>query len=168
METDIDNFIVTGMAMAILFSTNVFASTHEIQIDGETVQVETFGDIEVVDSVYIPMTRGIGNFTFNITYQEKAQTESVNNTYSNWQVQTSGCLQAFDNKYDTIINKSYKYRVSIMDGSDVLFTYQGYNDNGGLTFKNVPKNKNLSIRVDSPVTYPSGYKMVGKGDTYRY
>lgn len=131
--------------MCILLT--AFAESRDIVIDGETVTIETFGDVELINPVDIPETRaGVGYFTFNIN--NYVDTESTRNKSSKWQVQTQAYLRDYRNGNINSDGK-YNYTVSVMNGNKAVASYTGKTDNilGGLTFSNLPTNTDLYIRV---------------------
>ena len=66
-----------------------FAETRTIDIDGESVVVETFGNAQFYDGEIEEeraMTRSVSEFSFNIN--DYVQTDYIENTHRKWRVQT--------------------------------------------------------------------------------
>lgn len=159
--------VISVLMLSMLFSMNVLAETHHVEIDGQMVSVETFGDIEVIEpnDIDSPVPLSVSNFSFNI--KDKTATDSITNTHSKWRVQTKATLRNYQTGEITI-SDFYKYKVSVMKGSKSLFSYIGKADNvyGGLTFSNVPTGVELYIQVSkSGTSYPPYDYMYGEGDT---
>lgn len=147
------------------FSITSFAETRQINIDGETVTIETIGDVELIDPVYIPETRSdVTDFKFNIN--DSVDTEPVTNTHAKWQVQTQALLRNFLTG-DTKTDSNFKYTVSVMRGYKALASYTGKADNklGGLTFSKMPINAELYIRVKIESRHDPDYFLNGHGET---
>lgn len=185
------HLLVTSIAMVFMFSINVFASTHEVEINGQTVNVETFGNVQVVDVddplydldysngelvngeiVYTApdsqrsMLRSVGSFAFTIN--DKVSTNYEYNSSPTWSVATQAKLL---NKKTgaTYTSADHYYIVSIMqDSKTPIFSYKGKADNvkGGVKFTNVPTGTNLAIQVRNETKLPnSNTYLDGKGTT---
>lgn len=156
--------VLFTVMMMCTFSLTAFAQTKEIMIDGESVIIETFGDVELVEPIFIPETRaGVDYFTFNIN--NSVETDRTSNTHAKWQVQTQACLRDYRNG-NTNSDGKYKYTVSVMKGNKALASYEGKTDNilGGLVFSKLPTNANLFIRVKAG-THPAYDFLYGHGET---
>ena len=185
------HLLVTSISMVLMFSISASASTHEIEINGQTVQVETIGNVQVVDVndplydldysngelvngeiVYTApesqksMLRSIGSFSFTIN--DKVSTSYEYNSSPTWSVATQAKL--LNKKTDvTYTSSDHYYIVSIMqDYKTPLFSYKGKADNikGGVKFTNVPTGTNLAIQVRNDTKLPnSDTYLSGKGTT---
>jgi hypothetical protein len=174
------HLLVSSITMALLFSTNVLASTHEVVINGQTVQVETIGDVQVVDItdplydcdysngelingeiVYtapeneISLARSVESFKFDIN--DKTSTSFEYNAFKNWTVTTQALLN--NHKTDANYTSSdHYYIVSIMqDIKTPIFSYKGKadNKNGSVRFTNVPTGTSLAIQVKNETKLPN-------------
>jgi len=142
-----------------------FAETRTIDIDGESVVVETFGNAQFYDGEIEEeraMTRSVSEFSFNIN--DYVQTDYIENTHRKWRVQTQAYLRNYRTR-EADMSGNTKYIVAIRDSSGKkIFSYVGKTDNvyGGVTFSKVPK-KRLCISVSKKKT--GEYFLFGKGDT---
>ena len=82
--------VISTALLLSVFSSVAFAATKEIEIDGEPVMIETFGNAELIDPVYIPEdvpdAQSVSNFEFYIN--DKTETDAITNEHAKWQVQT--------------------------------------------------------------------------------
>ncbi len=149
--------------MSYMLSLTAFAESREVLIDGETVTIETIGNVELVDPMYIPEERSVSYFEFNIN--DSTETSSITNKYAKWQVQTQAVLRNYQTGV-TNSDGSCKYTVSVMRGKKVLASYVGKTDNisGGLTFSKLPTNVELYIRIKAR-SHPAYDFIYGSGDT---
>ncbi|EXG87879.1 hypothetical protein K413DRAFT_4780 [Clostridium sp. ASBs410] len=151
------HLLVSSITMVLMFSTNAFAATYEIEIDGQTVQVETIGDVEVVD-----ITNPLYDCDFSngewingeIVYTDPENTEQSSerllersavesfsfetrdkqttifeyNPFSNWTVTTKAHLLNIKTGVSYTSSEHY-YIVSIMEDINTpLFSYKGKAD----------------------------------------
>lgn len=185
------HLLVSSITLVVMFSTNAFASTHEIVINGQTVQVETIGDVKVVDItdplydcdysngelvngeiVYaspekeMAMTRSVGSFSFTIN--DKYSTHFEYNASPTWTVTTQAELLNIKTNA-TYTSSDHYYIVSILqDINTPIFSYKGKadNKNGGIKFTNVPTGTNLAIQVKNETKLPNTDTYLdGKGTT---
>lgn len=174
------HLLVTSITMALMFSINVSASTHDVEINGQTVQVETIGNVQVVD-IYDPlydldysngelingkivytapesqksMLRSVGSFSFTIN--DKVTTNFEYSSSSTWNIATKAKLYNKETKVKYTSSDHY-YIVSIMqDIKTPIFSYRGKADDikGGVKFTNVPKGTNLAIQVRNDTELPN-------------
>lgn len=141
-----------------------FAETRVFDIAGEKVSVETFGNAKFYDGEVEekPIPVSIQHFIFYMDHYR--YTESINNKYSKWRVQTQACLR----NHSTGVMKNdsnSKYIVAVKDSKhNTVCAYEGKADNiyGGLVFNNLPKAK-LYIAVSR--SSQGDWYLYGKGDT---
>ncbi len=174
------HLLVTSITMALMFSINVSASTHDVEINGQTVQVETIGNVQVVDIndplydldysngelingkiVYTApesqksMLRSVGSFSFTIN--DKVTTNFEYSSSSTWNIATKAKLYNKETKVKYTSSDHY-YIVSIMQDIETpIFSYRGKADDikGGVKFTNVPKGTNLAIQVRNDTELPN-------------
>lgn len=162
MYKKIVGMLITMMMMYI-FSFSSFAESREIVIDGESVVIETIGNVELIDPVDIPETRSVSSFSFNIN--DYTDTEAIENSHAKWQVQTQAVLRDYRTGV-TNSDGSCEYTVSVMRGLKAIASYVGKTDNikGGLTFSNMPTNVDLYIRIKAG-RHPAYEFVYGTGET---
>ena len=159
--------VISTALLLSVFSSVAFAATKEIEIDGEPVMIETFGNAELIDPVYIPEdvpdAQSVSNFEFYIN--DKTETDAITNEHAKWQVQTQAHLKNYKTGEKTN-DARYTYTVSVVKGSRVLASYKGKTDNvyGGLTFSQLPTNVNLFIRITAG-SHPAYDLIEGYGTT---
>ena len=109
--------ILITLTMVYAFTLTAFAETKEIEVDGQTVTIETIGNVKLIDPVYIPQTRSGFDFSFNIN--DSLDTPSVTTEYAKWQVQTQAVLRNYQTGVTNSDGRS-EYTVSVMRGEKVL------------------------------------------------
>lgn len=168
--------------MVLSNNSTAFASTYEIEINNQPVQIETIGSVQVIDInnplydmdysngelvngeiVYTAPKEApssIGPYSvgsFNFTINNKVSTNYEYNLYSTWRVVTKAHLYNKKTKA-TYTSDDHYYIVSIMqDYKTPLFSYKARaNDvEGGVKFENVPTGTNLAIQVKNETKLPN-------------
>lgn len=157
--------ILLTFMLLYTFSITSFAETRQINIDGETVTVETIGNVKLIDPVYIPETRSdVTYFEFNIN--EFVNTEAITNKHAKWQVQTQALLRDYQTG-NKKTDPNCEYTVSVMKGNKAIASYVGKADNnlGGLTFSKMPIDAELYIQVVLTGHHDAYYFLYGHGET---
>ncbi len=179
--------------MVLSNNSTAFASTYEIEINNQPVQVETIGSVQVLDInnplydmdysngelvngeiVYTApkeAPKSIGTFSvdsFHFTINDKTSTNYEHNSFPAWKVVTKSHL--LNKKTNvTYTSDDHYYIVSIMqDYKTPLFSYKAKaNDvEGGVKFKNVPTGTSLAIQVKNETKLPnSDTYLDGHGST---
>lgn len=183
--------LTSSLAMVFMFSINAFAAKYEVEIGGQAVQVETIGNVKVIDNndpmhdfnysngelmnggiIYeTPESqnttiRSIESFSFTIN--DKVTTNWETNYNSNWTVTTKAHL--YDKKTGiTYTSDDHKYVVSIMEDMETpIFQYEAKADDvkGGVKFTGVPTGTSLAIQVKNITKLPnSNTYLSGTGNT---
>lgn len=180
--------------MVLPNNSTAFASTYEIEINNQPVQVETIGSVQVLDInnplydmdysngelvngeiVYTAPkeapTSLIGSCSvdsFKFTINDKVNTNYEYNLNSTWNVVTKAHLYNKKTKV-TYTSDDHYYIVSIMqDYKTPLFSYKAKANNveGGVKFTNVPTGTNLAIQVKNETKLPNSKTYLdGHGST---